>query len=96
MAMPRTADFRNDATSCISICYAGGVKGFSPEGAVAIKGRTEAATESLLFNLEIGDWTLDVGYSGVTEEFQYSNPISNTQYPMIKGRKEAATEHQAA
>jgi hypothetical protein len=46
--------------------------------------------------LEIGDWTLDVGYSGVTEEFQYSNPISNTQYPMIKGRKEAATEHQAA
>jgi hypothetical protein len=42
--------------------------------------------------LEIGDWTLDVGYSGVTEEFQY--PTSNTQYPRIKGRKEAATEHQ--
>jgi hypothetical protein len=26
------------------------------------------------FNLEIGNWTLDVGYSDVTEEFQYPTP----------------------
>jgi hypothetical protein len=54
--------------------------------------RGEAATPYLwlqpqhlnrhFFNLEIGDWMLDIGYSGVTAELQYPTP--NTQSPRIK------------
>jgi hypothetical protein len=49
--------------AAIVISYANGPQSISPEEfqhpTLNIQGSREAATESQLFNLELGDWTMD-------------------------------------